>query len=63
MSATKAPKKRGRPKVAKEHAKACIVPVRFSSGDLAMIAASAKAEGKTVSAWIRAVVRDRSSDE
>ena len=47
------PRKVGRPKLPKGEAKGKIVPVRFSPEDLKRIAARAKADGLTVSEWIR----------
>jgi len=46
----------GRPKLPKEHAKAHIVPVRFDPDALRRIAAAAKANNQTVSAWIRSTL-------
>lgn len=47
------PKKIGRPKLANGVAKGTIVPVRFNAEDYSRIAYAARAEGKTVSEWIR----------
>ena len=49
-------KKPGRPKLPKGEAKGRIVPVRFSADDLKVIAATAKANNKTVSEWIRSTI-------
>ena len=49
-------KKAGRPKMAKGHAKARIVPVRFASDSMKQIAAAAKASNQTVSEWIRSTL-------
>jgi predicted DNA binding CopG/RHH family protein len=43
----------GRPKIPKGQAKGNIVPVRFANGDLKAIEAKAKAQGQTISEWIR----------
>jgi hypothetical protein len=49
-----APKKKaGRPRLPKGHAKAQIVPVRFSSEFLKQVTAAAKVRGQTVSEFIR----------
>jgi hypothetical protein len=50
------PKKPGRPKLAKGHAKAHIVPVRFNAELLARVERAARANGKNVSEWIRSTV-------
>ena len=50
------PKKVGRPKMAKGHAKAHIVPVRFNPELLKRVTAAAKASDKTVSEWIRSTL-------
>ena len=50
----KKPKKMGRPKLPKGHAKGRIVPVRFSEAELKTFTKAADAsEHKTLSAWIR----------
>jgi predicted DNA binding CopG/RHH family protein len=56
----KQPKPRpvGRPKLASHEAKARIVPVRFSAGDIKKIEAAAKARGQTVSHWIRTALAE-----
>jgi hypothetical protein len=51
-----APKKLGRPKLARGEAKGHILPVRFRSEDLKAIAAAAKRNNQTVSEWIRSIV-------
>jgi uncharacterized protein (DUF1778 family) len=53
LSHQKKPWKVGRPALAKGHAKARIVPVRFSADDLKAIEAAAKANKQTLSEWIR----------
>jgi hypothetical protein len=50
------PKKIGRPKLPKGHAKGRIVPIRFNPLDLKRIETAAKAGQKTVSEWIRGTV-------
>lgn len=52
----KKPRKVGRPKLEKGHAKAKIVPVRFKGEDLKKIAAAAKANKQTVSEWVRSTL-------
>ncbi|HEY6803474.1 MAG TPA: hypothetical protein VI306_07845 [Pyrinomonadaceae bacterium] len=53
MSAKK-PKKMGRPKLPKGHAKGKIVPVRLSDEELKLFTKAAKTNGhKTLSSWIR----------
>jgi hypothetical protein len=56
----KQPKPRpvGRPKFPKGEAKAKIVPVRFTAGDIAKIEKAAKAKGQTVSHWIRTTLTE-----
>jgi hypothetical protein len=56
MSSQLRPKRVGRPKMAKGHAKAHIVPVRFNPDLLRRVAAAAKASDKTVSEWIRSTL-------
>jgi hypothetical protein len=46
----------GRPKLPKGEAKSRIVPVRFNAQDLKRIEATAKANHKTVSEWIRGAI-------
>jgi len=46
----------GRPKLPKGQAKGKIVPVRFTSDDLTAIGAAAKANGQTVSEWVRSTI-------
>ena len=53
---SKKPKRVGRPKLPKGHAKARIVPVRFKADDLRRISAAAKAKDQTVSEWIRSTL-------
>jgi hypothetical protein len=50
------PKKPGRPRLAEEHAKARIVPVRFKADEVERIAQAAKESNKTVSEWIRSTL-------
>jgi len=50
------PKKLGRPKLAKDVAKAKIVPVRFAAGELERMGRKAGAKGLNLSQWIRSVV-------
>jgi uncharacterized protein (DUF1778 family) len=50
------PKKPGRPRLAKEHAKARIVPVRFKADEVKRIAKAAKKSQKTVSEWVRSTL-------
>lgn len=52
----KAKKGPGRPKLAKGHAKAHIVPVRFTPELLKRIEHAAKASGQNVSEWIRSTL-------
>lgn len=47
----------GRPRLPKGEAKGKIVPVRFRQDDLKAIASAAKANGQTVSEWIRSTIR------
>lgn len=47
------PRKPGRPKLAEEHAKGRIVPVRFNTDEVERIAKAAQKSNKTVSKWIR----------
>jgi hypothetical protein len=49
-------KKVGRPKMAKGHAKALIVPVRFNPDALKRITVAARASNLTVSEWIRSTL-------
>lgn len=50
------PRKVGRPKLPKGEAKGRIMPVRFANGDWKAIEAKAKANGQTVSEWIRSTL-------
>jgi len=50
------PKKVGRPKLPKGHAKGQIVPVRFNAEDLRRITAAARANKQSVSEWIRSAL-------
>jgi len=50
------PKKVGRPKLPKAHAKARIVPVRMNPDTLKRVTAAAKASGQNVSEWIRSTL-------
>ena len=56
----KLPKPRpiGRPKLASHEAKGKIVPVRFTTGDIARIEKAVKARGQTVSHLIRATLTE-----
>ena len=56
MEQPKKPKKVGRPKLPKGHAKGRIVPVRFSADELKRIAQAAKVQNVTISHWIRSTV-------
>ena len=50
--------KMGRPKLPKGHAKGKIVPVRLNDEELKLFTKAAdKSEHQTLSAWIRAVLR------
>jgi predicted HicB family RNase H-like nuclease len=49
-------RKVGRPKMAKGHAKARIVPVRFNPDTLKQITVAAKASKQTISEWIRSTL-------
>jgi predicted HicB family RNase H-like nuclease len=49
-------RKVGRPKLAKGHAKAHIVPVRFNPELLRRVESAAKASGQNVSEWIRSAL-------
>jgi len=49
-------RKVGRPKLPKGEAKGRIVPVRFANGDWKAIETIAKANGQTVSEWIRSTL-------
>jgi predicted DNA binding CopG/RHH family protein len=46
-------RKPGRPKLAAEHAKGKIVPVRFAESEIEAILKAAEKQGQTVSQWIR----------
>jgi hypothetical protein len=48
--------KLGRPKLPKGEAKGRIVPVRFRHEDLKAITERAKANGQTVSQWVRSTI-------
>lgn len=51
-------KKIGRPKLPKGHAKGKILPVRVNPEDMKLFAKAAKAsEHKTLSAWIRHILK------
>ena len=50
------PKKVGRPKLPKGEAKGRIVPVRFSAEALKAMTDAAKANGQTISEWIRSTL-------
>lgn len=56
MSPQKKARKPGRPQLPKGQAKGAIVPVRFNAEDLKRLTSAARAEGKTVSEWIRDTV-------
>lgn len=50
------PKKRrkvGRPRLPKGEAKGRIVPVRFTNGEVQHLTRKAKADGKSLSQWLR----------
>jgi predicted HicB family RNase H-like nuclease len=49
-------RKVGRPKLPKGEAKGRIVPVRFAADDLRAIQAAAKANGQSVSEWVRSTI-------
>lgn len=49
-------KKVGRPKLAKDQAKAKIVPVRFAGQELERIMAAADASKQNLSQWIRSTL-------
>jgi hypothetical protein len=51
-----AKRKPGRPKLAKGHAKAHIVPVRFNPDLLRRVESAAKRNGQNVSEWIRSTL-------
>ena len=57
MKESKKHKKPGRPKIAKEHRHARIVPVRLKDDDLKLFLSAAKANKQTLSEWIRAGLR------
>lgn len=57
MRPQKKPKKPGRPKLPKGHAKARIVPIRFKVDDLKLMNATAKAKKQSLSEWIRDIVK------
>jgi len=50
------PKRVGRPMLPKGHAKASIVPVRFSPEERKRMEKAAKDKGQTVSQWIRSTL-------
>jgi len=56
MPAQPKPKKVGRPTMPKGHAKASIVPVRFSPDDRKRVEKAAKASNQSVSQWIRSTL-------
>ena len=57
-------KKIGRPKLPKGHAKAVIVPVRVNADDRKLFEKAAKtSEHKTLSEWIRRVLREAASQQ
>jgi predicted HicB family RNase H-like nuclease len=56
MPAQPKPKKAGRPMLPKGHAKASIVPVRFSPEDRKRVEKAAKASNQSVSQWIRSTL-------
>ena len=58
----KKPKKMGRPKLPKGHAKGKILPVRVQPDDMKLFARAAKADGhKTLSGWIRHTLKQAAS--
>ncbi len=56
LAQPKKSRKPGRPQLPKGQAKGRIVPVRFNPEDLKRVSSAAKAEGKTISEWIRSAV-------
>ena len=56
MPAKPKPKPVGRPKLPKGHAKSTTVLVRMSAEDRKGVEAAAKAEGKTLSDWLRSTI-------
>jgi uncharacterized protein (DUF1778 family) len=60
----KKPKKMGRPKLPKGHAKGVIVPVRVNPEDRRLFEKAAKvSEYKTLSEWIRYVLRQAAAGQ
>lgn len=59
MSATAKPRKPGRPKLPKGHAKGKIVPVRLNDAETKLFTkAAAKSSHKTLSSWIRHTLKE-----
>ena len=56
MPRQKKPRKAGRPALPKGHAKARIVPVRFTTDALKAMTAAAKSSKQTLSEWIRSTL-------
>jgi hypothetical protein len=55
----KKPKKMGRPKLPKGHAKGKIVPVRLNDAEVKLFTKAAdKSEHQTLSAWIRHTLKE-----
>ena len=55
----KKPKKMGRPRLPKGHAKGKIVPVRLNDAEVKLFTKAAdKSEHKTLSAWIRHTLKE-----
>ena len=54
--ATEKKRKPGRPKLPKGSAKGSIVPVRFSPEDRRRVEAAARANGQSVSEWVRSTL-------
>ena len=60
---TKKPKKMGRPKLPKGHAKGVIVPVRVNPEDRKLFEKAANAsEHKTLSSWIRHTLKEAANE-
>ena len=60
----KKPKKMGRPKLPKGHAKGKIVPVRLNEAEVKLFTQAAdKSEHKTLSAWIRHTLKTAAENQ
>jgi hypothetical protein len=60
----KRPKKMGRPKLPKGHAKGKIVPVRLNDAEVKLFTKAAdKSECKTLSVWIRHTLKEAAQNE